>query len=164
MSFLETTDDVAYDLYLVIFQRYHEGRLPLGRATQILTIASSISSAAWRVVGITKEALAAFEEIGFTNKPKGIQRAHLVDRVETFRQLLNAANPVQRSHFQELVSDGDRTVLCLEGQNKRIAGIPFIALENPDGKLFANKFIGCSYRSRHEGEALRQLMRTDFST
>jgi hypothetical protein len=114
----------------------------------------------WRVVGITKDALAAFHEIKFCrkpSKPKKVVRGHIQQRINFANELL--ARPAQTmAEFIEFWLEKDLVVLTLK--NGHDVG-QYIPIENDDGTLFTCEQVSFQYKAK-EKERLRSLYK-DFS-
>lgn len=113
---------------------------------------------AWRVVGITEDALEAFALIDFKRIPNkkdpiAVERAHIHKRAlwveELFKTEWNSAN-----EWWDFIYKNDRTVLATTKENYESdnMGIPLkIAYEIPDnGQYFVSQYIGCKYRTKVE--------------
>jgi hypothetical protein len=96
---------------------------------------------AWRVVGITHNALSLFKEHDFKKKSGiKIQRAHLIDRDHWYSVLFETEweNSKQWYNF---VYENDRTVLALSSENKNIKKIDFIKFKEGNEILFRSTRI-----------------------
>jgi isocitrate dehydrogenase kinase/phosphatase len=114
----------------------------------------------WRVVGITSKALDAFAASDF--KPisrSGIQRAHIVDRHQTFRQIIE--REFVQNEFWAHISENDKTILSVKGEYNNLASINWISL--PDQGLFPNTSNHIYFAARKVGfrcmRADRDLLR-----
>jgi hypothetical protein len=99
------------------------------------------SPVAWRVVGITHNALALFKENDFKKK-RGIkiQRAHLIDRDYWYSVLFETEWENSTLWF-DFVYENDRTVLALSSENKHIKKIDFIKFQEGNEILFKSTRI-----------------------
>jgi hypothetical protein len=84
---------------------------------------------AWRVIGISHNALSLFKENDFKNKSgMKIQRAHLVDRDYWYSVLFETEWENSTLWF-DFVYENDKTVLALSSENKHINNIDFIKFQ-----------------------------------
>ena len=149
-----------YQLYLKLFEAHKlaPNIWTLQECTRILTSIMAAKSFSWRVVGITPLALDQFSKNEFKKFEKsGITRAHIVPRFETVLKLISNVEPKSETQFFETWINNDKTVLCAKGENK--ARIPnYIAIENPDGKLFSCEKVLAGWKhGKNERELLRVL-------
>lgn len=96
----------------------------------------------WHVIGITPKALAEFANNDF-NRIKGmtVSRAHLVNRADTWDDLLSREHTIDE-FFAKFIA-ADKTVLAHKSENARIASIPYIPVPEELG-LFKTK--GFAYK------------------
>jgi hypothetical protein len=96
---------------------------------------------AWRVIGITHNALSLFKENDFKNKSgMKIQRAHLVDR-DYWYGILFETEWENSTHWYNFVYENDKTVLALSSENKNIKDLEYIKFQVENDSLFRSKRI-----------------------
>jgi len=151
-----------HGLYVALFNAkqacpkdFHGGRL-----TTIQTAIMGIENYGWRVIGITREALdlLATEDFDKNKLPRRLCRGHIIDRVDTARQLFDREKPMPLEAFFDTFLHNDRTVIMLNEQNKHTASFPkYIEIDNTDAELFSNgSLMGWKHRKK-EREYLRRL-------
>jgi hypothetical protein len=150
----------AYDLYLGLHRarRQNPEYFTDGRCNAIVGAVFAGRAHPWRVIGITAEALEAYRKSAFSHEAARIhrlRRAHLHQRIETTRELLNTEEPLSVAHVAETLWNRDMTVICARGENRK-AIIDYIRMDNPDYSLFASRSIGWSF-GEAEQNALREL-------
>lgn len=131
-----------------------------GRLTTIQTAIMGIENYGWRVVGITREALDLLATVDFDkNKlPRRLCRGHIIDRIDTAKQLFDRENPMSPEDFFDTYLRNDCTVIMLNEQNIHPAPVlKYIEIDNPDAELFPNgSLMGWKHRKK-EREYLRLL-------
>jgi hypothetical protein len=157
-----TFRQALYGLYVALFNAkracpadFHHGRL-----TTIQTAIMGVEDYGWRVVGITREALELLATTDFNkNKlPRQLCRGHIIDRIETARQLFEREAPIGLEEFFEVFLNADRTVIMLNKQNDHTKPFPeYIKIDNPDAELFPNGALMSWKHRKKEREFLRQL-------
>jgi len=92
-------------------------RLSTTQKCRVLNEAISWHKDSWRVVGITPAALEVFAKNNFKKVAKmGIHRAHLVDRSETYKHMLNS--PMYNcDEWWDFYCKNDRTVFSTVSEN-----------------------------------------------
>ena len=143
-----------HDGYLAIY----EMNLPMKQRCRILNEVISWHPDAWKVVGITPAALEIFAQHNFKRVAKmGIQRAHLVDRADTYREMLNTCMS-NCDEWWEYYCNNDRTVFSTVEENMGDMNIDTIIWFDAPG-LF--NIQGFAWRHRKiEIEFLRNLYDT----
>ena len=120
----------------------------------------------WRVVGITEEALKAFESTGFSRVPNNkdpmrVERAHIKQRSQWVKEMFEREWSCAKE-WADFLYENDRTVLATAYENKMSdqKGEPLvIAYEIPDnGEYFRSQFIGCKFRKKVEGVLLKSFL------
>lgn len=115
------------------------------------------SPVAWRVVGITHNALALFKENDFKKKAgMKIQRAHLIDRDHWYNVLFET-NWKNATQWFDFVCENDRTILALSSENKHIKKIDFIKFQEDNEVLFRSTRISWEHGNK-EISYLRNLI------
>ena len=72
----------------------------------------------WRVVGITPDALSTLSEnINAKRLPKGLQRAHIRQRSQTIKELLDGPVLTRKKFEEAVLGELDHTILCAKGEN-----------------------------------------------
>lgn len=132
---------------------FHNGRL-----TTILTGIKGVENLGWRVVGITREALAVFAEHDFNRPSRMLCRGHIKDRAATTRRLFEGDVPLPLTEFFDVFLEADQTVIMTTAQNKMHAAFPkYIQIDNPTAELFPNgSLVGWKHR-KQEREFLKRL-------
>ena len=147
----------THAIYLTLQEQFSLKNCSLKRANNVIGNLLGASASSWRVIGITPTALKLFHEVDFKKRPRGIQRAHKANRIDTVREILEVDQPLSEVELFNRWISKDETVLCLSKENKDILNIDPIKIENPEGELFSNAYIGYSFRRAHEGQFLRDL-------
>lgn len=150
----------TYAIYKATHEQYSLGNISLKRANNIVGSMLGASSNAWRVIGITQGALELAKEFGFLKNPKGVQRAHLFNRIDTIRDIMECANPFREMNLFNHWQERDKTVLCLTNENRKITEHQHHKISNPDGFLFANAYIGYSFHRERERKIFEQIWRS----
>lgn len=121
---------------------------------KLLTIIFSSYEDAWRVVGITTNALSGFKDNKFVGSGSKVQRAHLHNRSETFNIMMQ----MKFNDYEELWGfyfRRDKTVLALSSENSNINNMNYIEI-NQDRALFKNGTVGWKHTQK-EREFLKEL-------
>ncbi|MBS9718496.1 hypothetical protein ACFFUT_09135 [Pseudohalocynthiibacter aestuariivivens] len=147
----------AYAIYCVTHKQFSLGNISLKRANNIVGNMLAATPFGWRVVGITPSALSLFHDSNFRVRPKGIQRAHIFNRIDTVKELLNCDIPVEPEELFRTWELRDKTILCLNKENRRISEHKHFKIANPNGLHFTNAYIGYSYSPQRDGQFLREL-------
>jgi len=72
----------------------------------------------WRVVGITRNALSILlDNLDAKQLPKGLQRAHICQRADTIKTLLNGPTLSLEEFERAVLGEADHTILCAKGEN-----------------------------------------------
>ena len=145
----------AHAIYLTVREQCLAGNLTRSASTRILTHALSQRAGFMKVVGITKEAVEAYEASGFVYS-KGIQRAHLNDRMHTITDMIERPEPMTAAAMAEYYDERDHTVLALSGQNSKINSLEFIPIDDPT--VFVSTSVGFRFAKKREGALLRELV------
>lgn len=149
----------CYDLYVALHcsKRSHPDIFTDSRCNVILTAIMGGHKRGWRVIGITRRALQHYVENNFKQQTgNGIQRAHLVPRIQTTKRVIGGEMPLPLEELARLWFDLDATVLCASGENKAILPDDYILFENPRCDLFPGKQVGW-WHSTAEIELLKSL-------
>ena len=108
---------------------------------------------AWRVVGVSENALQAFAKANFlTHSYQGIQRCHLGNR--QVRNIAWLLNPILDPHlwYQDWLAN-DKTVLALSGENKAMyTGLPVHIHWFDNQESLGTLFETSGYKWRHKAE------------
>jgi hypothetical protein len=88
----------------------------------------------WNIIGITPEALDALQQNAYVYF-RGLQRAHLIGRVDTRRRLVRHP-ATSAAQLKRIVCEGGQTVMCLAYQNKGINELPYITFDSTGRELF----------------------------
>lgn len=150
----EDREASTYRIYLELHAARH-----VYPAKTLRTVISELMYAepfAWRVVGITQAALAAYRDAG-KNKVQGMERAHLTDRFKMIRHVLERNEPMSSEELFQYWRETDRVVIALKAENRGNALGQWVPFENPEARYFARLGIGFQYRHAIEGDLLRSL-------
>lgn len=92
-------------------------KIPVERKHRIMSELMAGYDDAWKVVGITEEALRIFQSNGFSKSSKmGIQRSHIVARIETNKKMFN--NPINNCNkWWNTFLRNDKTILATSSEN-----------------------------------------------
>ncbi len=148
----------CYAIYRVVHEQFRLGNITLKRSNTLIGSVLSDSPAGWRVIGITPAALNKFAGVGFRHVPKGVQRAHLCDRIDTAAMVLARNLPLTMSELFDIWEGRDQTVLGLSTENKTISETRYHKILNPNGELFSNKYVGYRYSRSREGRYLQTIL------
>ncbi len=111
---------------------------------------------AWRAVGITTAALAAYAEAG--HRPiKGVERAHLIDRAQMIAHIFDRDEPLGEGELFDYWRENDRVVIALRQENRASTLGSWIPFENPEAQYFTRLGIGFLYRPAVEGALTLRL-------
>lgn len=84
----------------------------------MLTEFFSVNENAWRVIGITKEALLRFKDNDFKKKSRmGINRSHINNRSDCYSEMLNT-DFTHANEWWDFNYDNDETILAISQENK----------------------------------------------
>lgn len=150
-------EDAAYGVYHAAVTEYERtgkhNRIYQGPLEDLL-------GTPWTVIGVTREALERFHEIGYKYQPgSGIQRCHLKHRVETFRMALE--NKFKSIHdVKQFFSQHSHTVL---GYKQNGTTPPTEWYDVNDRTLFTPTNCGFNWRVKQEVEFLMDLYRKELS-
>jgi hypothetical protein len=114
----------------------------------------------WTVIGITKEALQRFHDIGYKYQPgSGIQRCHLTHRVDTFRNAVREEFKTYKELIKYLAKHSETVLGYL--QNGPTPPTDWIKL-NPKLGLFQSTNCGYAWRVKHECVFLQKLYKKEM--
>jgi len=107
-----TKEDFYHD-YLLI----RKMRAPTSKRYRMLGELFACYPDAWRVVGITEDALKIFAAHNFKRVSRmGINRSHLVDRVKTYTTMLEGPL-MECNEWWQFYLDNDKTILATSSEN-----------------------------------------------
>ncbi len=150
----DTRRKAAYQIYLTL----HAARASFHNKTlrTVLTEIMYAEPIAWRVVGITRAALAAYAASG--HRPmKGVERAHLIDRALMVAYVFERDLPLSEIELFGYWRDNDRVVIALRQENRASSLGDWIPFDNPEAEYFPRLGIGFHYRPAVEGDFTRRL-------
>lgn len=147
-------DDATYAIYLSLHAT--QAAYPRKTLRVVLSELMYADPSAWRAVGITRAALAAYYRAG-KKRLTGIQRAHLTDRKDMVEHILNREYPLSQHDLFSYWRNTDRSVIALTGENLSNALGEWIPFDNIDAKYFPPAPIGFKYRPAIEGDLVRVL-------
>lgn len=143
----------TYGIYRALFAA--QSAYPAKTLRTVLTELLYAEPSAWRAVGVTRAALAAYRAAGF-RPTVGIERAHLIDRHRTIAALLDRPEPLTQEALLRLWHEADAVVIALRAENRW--GVLGEWLPIPADKgFFPRRGIGFAFRVRIEGALLRDL-------
>lgn len=149
----------CYDLYVALhsskkaFPEIYSDRL----CTVILTAIMGGHKRGWRVVGITRNALRHYIENDFSHKSgNGIQRAHIIPRIDTARRVLSEEKPLPLRELARIWFELDSTVLCARGENKSVLPQDYLRFDNTQCDVFPGLQVGWRH-SKIEKDFLKSL-------
>lgn len=149
----------CYDLYVALHEskRSHDKIFTDDRCNVILTAIMGGHDRGWRVVGITRQALQYYVTNNYVHKSgNGIQRGHIVPRIETAKRVMAPELPMTLEELARLWYEVDTTVLCARGENKATLPTDYILFDNPQSKHFKGKRVGW-YQTKADEDLLRSL-------
>ncbi|WP_171206139.1 hypothetical protein [Ruegeria sp. HKCCA0235A] len=149
--------EATHAIYKTLHEQFFLKNCSLKRANNVIGNLLGASASSWRVVGITPAALELFKAVDFKARPRGIQRAHKYNRIDTVKEILETDQPLSEAELFNRWISKDVTVLCLNKENRNILNNSYIEIENPEGELFSNAYIGYTFRRTHEGQFLSDL-------
>lgn len=154
----------AYELYLILHEakRRNPDYFTDSRSNTLIGAIFAGRKHPWRVVGITKSALDAYQQCDFSKdaaRIHSLRRAHLNQRIDTTRLLLKGDEPMSLLQVAEALWERDETVICAQGQNKKCIN-DYLRIENPNWSLFAGQTIGWAF-GEAEQRALRRIAEGD---
>lgn len=126
------------------------------QCTQVLSTVMGRRSWSWRVVGITPAALEALASARF-HKPKEVklERAHLVDRIQTVRHLMNLPQAATYDYFASYWTENDRTVIALKSENRKGGFAAYFPFDAPG--LFSSEQLAGWAHGKAERAFLKAL-------
>jgi hypothetical protein len=151
----------AYDHFLVDLKYYRAGYLTAPNVSGVIAKLLEPVRSAWRVVGITEAALAAFIDANFAKPEIKITRAHLIDRKDTADLLLETNDLTFEQFTEGVIGERDHCVLALSSENKSIStNETIINFDNlGDDPLFQRKGYSWRYQE-NEIEFLKILAKS----
>lgn len=153
--------NALYGLYVALFHAREICRDDFSdrRLTTILTAFMGVENVGWRVIGITPEALAllATEDFNKNKLPRQLCRGHVIDRIQTTRDLFHRKQPMELEEFFRVFLANDQTVIMLNEQNRSKSFPTFIKIDNPKAELFPNGSLMSWKHRATEREFLLQL-------
>jgi hypothetical protein len=107
-----TPEDFYHDFLLI-----RNMRAPTGKRYRMLGELFAVNPNAWRVIGITEAAVKVFAEHGFKRVSRmGINRSHLVDRIQTYTTMLEGPL-MDCDEWWNFYVDTDKTILATSTEN-----------------------------------------------
>lgn len=107
-----TPEDFYHDFLLI-----RKMRAPTSKRYRMLGELFAVNPNAWRVVGITENALQVFAEHGFKRASRmGINRSHMVDRIKTYTTMLEGPL-MECDEWWQFYVDTDKTILATSTEN-----------------------------------------------
>ena len=135
-----TKEDFYHD-YLLVRQM----RVPVNKRYRILSELLGSYENAWRVVGITENALNVFKEYSFRRESgMGINRSHIIDRKTTYTYMLEGPL-MECDEWWDYYLENDKTVLATSKENmsngfSKVYDIdPDLGLFKPQGFAWRHK-------------------------
>ena len=107
-----TKQDFYHDFLLI-----RQMRAPTTKRYRMLGELFAVNPNAWRVVGVTENALRVFAEHDFKRVSRmGVNRSHLVDRIDTYTTMLEGPL-MECEDWWNFYVDTDKTVLATSTEN-----------------------------------------------
>lgn len=92
-------------------------RAPTSKRYRMLGELFAVNPNAWRVIGITENALQVFKEHNFKRVSRmGINRSHLVDRIQTYTTMLEGPL-MECDEWWNFYVETDKTILATSTEN-----------------------------------------------
>lgn len=128
-----TKNDLFHDYNLIL-----KMKVPIEIKEGMLTQLFRADTNRWRVIGITHAALLRFKEYGF-RKISGIkiQRAHIKDRTDIYREMLSKEF-ADCNEWWEFYFTNDETILATSSENKK-GSFSEVIRTNKDLELFKSR-------------------------
>ena len=112
MIYTMTKEDFYHDFLLI-----RKMRAPTTKRYRMLGELFAVNPNAWRVVGVTENALRVFAEHDFKRASRmGVNRSHLVDRIDTYTAMLEGPL-MECEEWWDYYVDTDKTVLATSTEN-----------------------------------------------
>ena len=154
----ESKKKEIYKLYEYIFKSSFDAK----KKEVLLTIAFGNEKWSWRVVGISFQALAEFEENNFKYKTRTFNRDHFYQpRIITFRKMLEKLMPYEE-WWKWFWKNDETIIVTIEQHNNKnlmAENLDIIPIDWRLGYFTCNPVVGFSYTKIREGEYLRNLAR-----
>lgn len=107
-----TKEDFYHDFLLI-----RKMRAPTSKRYRMLGELFAVNPNAWRVVGVTENALRIFAEHDFKRVSRmGVNRSHIVDRIDTYTTMLEGSL-MECEDWWDFYVDTDKTVLATSTEN-----------------------------------------------
>ena len=152
----ESKKKEIYKLYEYIFKSSFDAK----KKEVLLTIAFGNEKWSWRVVGISFQALAEFEENNFKYKTRTFNRDHFYQpRIITFRKMLEKLMPYEE-WWKWFWKNDETIIVTIEQHNNKnlmAENLDIIPIDWRLGYFTCNPVVGFSYTKIREGEYLRNL-------
>jgi len=146
-----TPEDFYHD-YLLI----RKMRAPTSKRYRMLGELFAVNPDAWRVVGITENALRVFAEHGFKRVSRmGINRSHMVDRIKTYTTMLEGPL-MECNEWWQFYLDTDKTILATSTENMGKSDWSTVYNIDPDLGLFKSQ----GFAWRHKDPEINFLKET----
>ena len=131
------TNEDLYEDYLLICKMKSPEKIKIG----MLTFLFVSDPYRWRVVGITQNALLKFAEIDFEYKTgMKIQRAHLNNRSDVYKQMMNTKFKYHHDWW-DFYHKYDETVLALASENRKIKTLSKYEIDHSEGLFRSHSYI-----------------------
>ena len=132
-------EDFYHDFLLI-----RKMRAPTNKRYRMLGELFAVNPNAWRVIGITENALKVFAEHDFKRASRmGINRSHLVERIQTYTTMLEGPL-MECEEWWNFYVDTDKTVLATSTENMGKGEWSKIYDIDPSLKLFQSQgFAWC---------------------
>lgn len=128
-----STGEFLYTLYGLLFGANVDLRI---KQRTFETAADSRNS--WRVVSVSE---AAFEHIRKTGEAKGLQRGHMLPRINRAQNLFNRKDPLTKNELLEYFFEHDTVALVTKAENSKDGVAHWSSLRAvPEGLFTAGSF------------------------
>ena len=146
-----TPEDFYHDFLLI-----RKMRAPTSKRYRMLGELFAVNPDAWRVVGITENALKVFAEHNFKRVSRmGINRSHLVDRIATYTTMLEGPL-MECNEWWQFYVDTDKTILSTSTENMSKSELSKVYDIDPALELFKSH----GFAWRHKDPEVRFLKET----
>jgi len=125
----------AYDHFMADKSYFNDKYVTASNIAGVIARCLEPVRSAWRVIGITKAALDAFENVNFDKPSVKIQRAHLKDRKTVVCELLQKRKLNFEEFKKKVIGKDDHCILGLSSENKSIKN-------NQDTIIYFKKNVG----------------------
>ena len=147
-----------HKIYIACFDAYQSDTIKFEMCSTMISNVMRTHDWSWQVVGITPKALAVYKCDDWRHVAGNkIQRAHVTDRKDMVRHILEREIPKSESELLDYWIPADRTILATKSENSN--GLPAFWHKFDANGLFRDRGTGFRFTIRDEGEFLKCLAR-----